>query len=198
MNILGGRFKWGPGGYNNGHIGHQGNSWKTENAWDLMTGSDVDVYSITEGTVMKIKNTKPNGGHLFGTSIEILGRGDYPTIFYSNLSGVKLTLGKKVRIGDKIGKVGSTSQKGESFLHVALPFGKKISDLVNENGEILGSESMPVPTEKPTTDYPRQKSVEKEKDSDTNFYTKLSKIITPIALGGALLEEVERIKNLLK
>jgi len=198
MNILGGKFRWGQGGYKNGPLGHQGNSWKTENAWDLITNSDVDVYSITEGTVMKIKSTKPDGSHLFGTSIEVLGKGDYPTIFYSNLSGVKVRLGNKVKIGDKLGKVASGPTKGESFLHVALPFGKKMSDLVGESGDILNSQTIPTPPKEPERDYSKPKSVEKEKDSDSDFYTKLTKIITPMVLGGALLEEVERIKKLLK
>ena len=81
MNILGGSFRWGPGGYENGPTGHQGNSWKTENAWDLMAQPNTDVYSITDGVVMKIKSPKTNDTHLFGASIEVLGKGENPTVF---------------------------------------------------------------------------------------------------------------------
>ena len=96
MNILGNSFSWGLGGYENGQFGHKGSNWKTENAWDLNTQSDTDVYSITDGTVTKIKTLKTGDSHLFGTSIEILGRGEYPTIFYCNLSSVKVRVGNKV------------------------------------------------------------------------------------------------------
>ena len=96
MNILGNSFRWGLGGYENGPFGHKGSNWKTENAWDLTTQSDTDVYSITDGTVTKIKTLKTGDGHLFGTSIEILGRGEYPTIFYCNLSFVSIKL-RKIR-----------------------------------------------------------------------------------------------------
>ena len=93
MNILGNSFSWGLGGYENGQFGHKGSNWKTENAWDLNTQSDTDVYSITDGTVTKIKTLKTGDSHLFGTSIEILGRGEYPTIFYCNLSSVNTNSG---------------------------------------------------------------------------------------------------------
>ena len=61
MNILGNSFSWGLGGYENGQFGHKGSNWKTENAWDLNTQSDTDVYSITDGTVTKIKTIKMFG-----------------------------------------------------------------------------------------------------------------------------------------
>jgi hypothetical protein len=99
------------------------------------------VYSITDGTVTKIKTLKTGDGHLYGTSIEILGRGEYPTIFYCNLSGVKVRVGNKIHVGEKLGKVAQSPDQMGSYLHVALPFGKYISSLIQSDGSIKGSDS---------------------------------------------------------
>jgi hypothetical protein len=198
MNILGDGFRWGLGGYENGPFGHKGSNWKTENAWDLMTNSDTDVFSITEGIVTKIKSPKTNDPHLFGTSIEITGKGKYPTIFYCNLTGVKLRIGNKVALGEKIGKVSPSQEGVASYLHVALPFGKHISSLVSSNGEILSGK------EKTMTAPPKEKSPKKDTapsstdDVVDKLTSTLVKGLTPLALGTALFEDVERIKSLLK
>jgi murein DD-endopeptidase MepM/ murein hydrolase activator NlpD len=199
MNILGDSFRWGLGGYENGPFGHKGSNWKTENAWDLITQSDTDVYSITDGTVTKIKTLKTGDSHLFGTSIEILGRGEYPTIFYCNLSGVKVRVGNKIHIGEKLGKVAQSPNQMGSYLHVALPFGKYISSLIQSDGSIKGSDS------EVTVDKPKEKKikpVDSKKTSDDDFATKITKAaigaLTPIGLASSLFEEVERIKELLK
>jgi hypothetical protein len=199
MNILGNSFSWGLGGYENGQFGHKGSNWKTENAWDLNTQSDTDVYSITDGTVTKIKTLKTGDSHLFGTSIEILGRGEYPTIFYCNLYGVKVRVGNKIHVGEKIGKVAPSPGNVQSYLHVALPYGKNISSLINSNGSMIGSES------KTTVDKPKEKQIEpvgSKKTSDDDLATKITKaaigVLSPIGLASSLFEEVERIKKLLK
>jgi len=199
MNILGNSFSWGLGGYENGQFGHKGSNWKTENAWDLNTQSDTDVYSITDGTVTKIKTLKTGDSHLFGTSIEILGRGEYPTIFYCNLSSVKVRVGSKIYVGEKIGKVAPSPGNVQSYLHVALPYGKNISSLINSNGSMIGSES------KTTVDKPKEKQIEpvgSKKTSDDDLATKITKaaigVLSPIGLASSLFEEVERIKKLLK
>lgn len=198
MNILGGKFQWGPGGYSNGPIGHQGTSWKTENAWDLMTTPDTEVYSITDGVVTKIKSPKTNDSHLFGASIEVLGRGENPTVFYCNLSGIKVRVGSKVSVGEKLGKVATAPNRGESFLHVALPVGKSITSLVSSTGEIYTKTSKEPIVKK--VEEPKTKDSVKKADSDTSgdIYSKIAKVLTPIALGGALLEEVDKIKKLMK
>lgn len=200
MNILGNTFSWGLGGYDNGPFGHKGSNWKTENAWDLNTQSDTDVYSITNGTVSKIKTLKPGDNHLFGTSIEIIGKGEYPTIFYCNLSSVKVRVGNKVYVGEKIGKVAPSPSGVQSYLHVALPYGKYISSLISSNGSIIGSDS------ETTVVKPKEKTVEpvssKKTSSDDDFATKITKaaigVLSPIGLASGLFEEVERIKKLLK
>ena len=199
MNILGNSFSWGLGGYENGQFGHKGSNWKTENAWDLNTQSDTDVYSITDGTVTKIKTLKTGDSHLFGSSIEILGRGEYPTIFYCNLSSVKVRVGNKIHVGEKIGKVAPSPGDVQSYLHVALPYGKNISSLINSNGSMIGSES------KTTVDKPKEKQIEpigSKKTSDDDLATKITKaaigVLSPIGLASSLFEEVERIKKLLK
>lgn len=219
MNILGGKFRWGPGGYENGPSGHDGTSWKTENAWDLITNSNTDVYSITEGVVTKIKSPKTAESHLFGTSIEILGRSDYPTIFYCNLSSVHVRVGSKVQIGEKLGKVAQAPKGGQSFLHVALPFGKRISSLIGSSGDVSGKNSSvsepssskttssePSSNElsltkilsKPKSYNSKNTSLLGDKSLGDKITSTISKIITPIALGGALLEEVDKIKKLMK
>jgi len=200
MNILGNSFSWGLGGYENGPFGHKGSNWKTENAWDLNTQSDTDVYSITDGTVTKIKTLKTGDGHLFGTSIEILGRGEYPTIFYCNLYGVKVRVGNKIHVGEKIGKVVPSPNQMGSYLHVALPFGKNITSLIQSDGSIKGSDS------EVTVVRPKEKELEpvvgSKEPSGDDLATKITKaaigVLTPIGLSSSLFEEVERIKELLK
>jgi hypothetical protein len=200
MNILGNSFSWGLGGYENGPFGHKGSNWKTENAWDLNTQSDTDVYSITDGTVTKIKTLKTGDGHLFGTSIEILGRGEYPTIFYCNLYGVKVRVGNKIHVGEKIGKVVPSPNQMGSYLHVALPFGKNITSLIQSDGSIKGSDS------EVTVVKPKEKELEpvvgSKEPSGDDLATKITKaaigVLTPIGLSSSLFEEVERIKELLK
>lgn len=199
MNILGGSFRWGLGGYENGPFGHKGSNWKTENAWDLYAQSDTDVYSITEGTVIKIKSPKTGDSHLFGTSIEVLGKGEYPTIFYCNLSGVKVRVGNKIHVGEKIGKIAPAPGGTGSYLHVSLPFGKNISSLIQSDGSVKGSES------EKSVMKTKEKKVEPttfKKDSEDDLATRITKSviqgITPLALTGSIFEEVERIKKLLK
>jgi len=201
MNILGNSFRWGLGGYENGPFGHKGSNWKTENAWDLTTQSDTDVYSIIDGTVTKIKTLKTGDGHLYGTSIEILGRGEYPTIFYCNLFGVKVRVGNKIHVGEKLGKVAQSPDQMGSYLHVALPFGKNISSLIQSDGSIKGSDSE-VTVDKPKEKEKEIKPVGSKETSDDDFATKITKaaigVLTPIGLASSLFEEVERIKKLLK
>jgi len=202
MNILGNTFTWGLGGYDNGPFGHKGSNWKTENAWDLNTQSDTDVYSITDGTVSKIKTLKSGNNHLFGTSIEIIGKGDYPTIFYCNLSSVKVRVGNKVYVGEKIGKVSPSLGGVQSYLHVALPYGKYISSLINSDGSIKGSESeTPIVKDKEKKEKnvePKSKTSSDGEDIGTKITKAVVGAISPLGIATGLFEEIERIKKLIK
>jgi hypothetical protein len=86
-----------------------------------------------------------------------------------------------------------------SYLHVALPFGKYISSLIQSDGSIKGSDS------EVTVNKPKEKEIKpvgSKETSDDDFATKITKAaigaLTPIGLASSLFEEVERIKELLK
>jgi hypothetical protein len=86
-----------------------------------------------------------------------------------------------------------------SYLHVALPFGKYISSLIQSDGSIKGSDS------EVTVNKPKEKEIKpvgSKETSDDDFATKITKaaigVLTPIGLASSLFEEVERIKELLK
>ena len=88
-----------------------------------------------------------------------------------------------------------------SYLHVALPFGKYISSLIQSDGFIKGSDSE-VTVDKPKEKEKEIKPVGSKETSDDDFATKITKAaigaLTPIGLASSLFEEVERIKELLK
>lgn len=205
MNILGGSFSWGTGGYSDGPTNPEhrgGTGWKTKNAWDLEVRPGTDVYSIIEGIVTEIKSPSTQNTHLFGTSIEISGRGKYSNVdvFYCNLSSIDVRIGEKVTLGEKLGKVARPQSGNKSFLHVGLNFGKSISSLVDSSGNIVSDTSTTaVDTTNSNDDNNKPKKPPKDDESLLgSIYGGLAKGLLPLAAFGGLTEEVNRIKKLMK
>lgn len=216
MNILGGGFSWGVGGYKDGPVDPehmQGSGWKTKNAWDLEVRPGTDVYSIIEGIVVSIKSPSAQNTHLFGTSIEISGRGRYSNVdvFYCNLSSIDVRIGEKITLGEKLGKVAKPSSGKSPFLHVGLSFGNSITSFVDSSGNINGGDSSgSVATGAAgaaglTGDDDEKKKKKKNKENEPNddpllkkVYGGLAKGLLPLAAFGGLTEEVNRIKKLMK
>lgn len=107
-------------------------NWQSDNAWDMFAPADTMVYSFTEGTVSKVYNTGKNSGKIFGTQISVKGENGYPNIFYTHLKDSKVNVGDKVKVGDPIGKISEwIGHPTGTHVHVGLPFGNHIKDLIS-------------------------------------------------------------------
>jgi hypothetical protein len=217
MKILSNHFNWGPGGYKDGPSHHTGKGWKRENAWDLETLPGTDVYSITDGRVVAIQSPETKDGHLFGSSFVIIGKDNFPDVFYCNMSGLKIREGEKVFVGQKLGKVAKAPHQKQEYLHIAVPFGISLSSLVGPDGTILMKTSdekaaaAAIASSKVKDDeYSKSKNdktTTSSPDSDlaTNIVNKvyggLGKVLLPVSAVsgiGAIAEEIKRFKELIK
>ena len=113
---------------------HNASDWQSRNAWDITGPIGSDVYSITTGTVDKVK--KGNGQlvqsgvkKIYGDQISVKSSDGKPDMFYTHLE-TSLTPGSPVKEGDVIGKL--ISMDGiPSHVHVGVSTGD-LSDLVDE------------------------------------------------------------------
>lgn len=128
--IIDGNFNWLVAG---SPRNHPTGSWKLSNAWDLESNAGNSVFSAVNGEIIE-KQSPSNAGHLYGTSITIRGEGNYPTIFYSNLSSVNKNVGSRVSVGEKIGEVANAPGGSRPYIHIALPSGKNITSVIDQNG----------------------------------------------------------------
>ncbi len=139
--ILGGRgIDWFPNGYSNGPANHKSRSrgnWQSDNAWDLGAPEGTPVYSITSGTVTKVKQATPSkDGKVYGISVTVDGGKVYPNVFYTHLGSSSVSIGDKIEFGQLIGTIGASSDpKMPRHVHIGLDSGH-ISSLVSESGEI--------------------------------------------------------------
>lgn len=94
--------------------------WRLHTGIDIMTDDAAPVCASAPGTVSKITQDP-----LLGTTVEISHKDDVTTV-YSNLDktlATGITLGKVVKAGDAIGKVGDTSvseRAAEAHLHFGV------------------------------------------------------------------------------
>ena len=117
-----------------GHGSRKLRNWESDNAWDLKAPIGTSVYSFTKGVVSHIRQSKPGNAKIFGTQVSIKGVDGNPDIFYTHLEGVKITSGDKVNVGDYIGKITRwASSPSSSHVHVGLPYGKDLGELVTRN-----------------------------------------------------------------
>ena len=87
------------------------NKEKIHNGIDIKAVTGTAVMSSVDGTVTY---TGKNGG--YGNLIEVK-RKDGLTVRYAHLNKINTVTGNKVKIGDKIGEVGSTGVSTGSHLH---------------------------------------------------------------------------------
>jgi peptidoglycan hydrolase-like protein with peptidoglycan-binding domain len=135
---IGGVFKTdlenGPKNHGSRSLGN----WQSDNAWDIFASPGTVVNSYTEGTVSKIRDTGKNSGKIFGTQVSIKGNNEFPDIFYTHLKNVKLKNGDIVKVGDYIGEISEwVGHEGMTHVHVGLPYGKHLKDLLNNSDEIF-------------------------------------------------------------
>ena len=113
---------------------HNASDWQSRNAWDVTGPIGSDVYSVTTGTVDKVK--KGNGQlvqsgvkKIYGDQISIKSSDGKPDMFYTHLE-TSLTPGTPVKEGDVIGKL--IAMDGiPSHVHVGVSTGD-LKDLVDE------------------------------------------------------------------
>jgi hypothetical protein len=117
-----------------GHGGRKLKNWESDNAWDLKAPIGTSIYSFTKGVVSHIKQSAPGSTKIFGTQVSIKGNLWNPNIFYTHLEGVNLKPGDKVNVGDYIGKITRwPAYPTESHVHIGLPYGKDLADLIRKN-----------------------------------------------------------------
>lgn len=139
--VLGGHpVDWFQNGYSGGPANHAKRSrgnWQSDNAWDLAAPEGTPVFSITDGTVVKVKNSTPSkDGKVYGMSVTVDGGKLYPSVFYTHLGSVAVSVGDKIKFGQQIGTIGASSDPNmPRHVHIGLDSGH-ISSLVSESGEI--------------------------------------------------------------
>ena len=130
---IGGEFKTDLENGPKNHASRPLGNWQSDNAWDIFAPPGTVVNSYTDGTVIKVRDTGKNSGKIFGTQVSIKGEG-YPDIFYTHVKNVKLTQGDKVKVGDYIGEVSEwIGHDNMTHVHIGLPYGNHLRDLINKN-----------------------------------------------------------------
>ena len=115
-------------------------NWESDNAWDLFAPAETQWYSITKGKVTKVYDTGKNTGKIYGTQVSVQGTDGYPNIFYTHLKNVTVDRGDIVEIGTPIGEISEWGQSKNTHVHVGLPYGKHIQDLLTPDySETLGT-----------------------------------------------------------
>jgi len=181
-----------------GHGGRTLGNWQSDNAWDLKAPIGTSVYSFTNGVVSRVKQSKPGNPKIFGTQISIKGKDGNPDIFYTHLEGVKLNKGDEIKIGDYVGKITKWESAPEgSHVHVGLPFGNDLGDLISKNKidvqtfKLNGHDSN---NEKKSEDSEIDDFLSNVNDTSSDMGS--GQLIAPL-LFGDLKEEVNRIKTLM-
>ena len=140
ITTFGGEFKvdleMGPENHSKRALGN----WQSDNAWDMFAPVGTEVKSYTKGVVDKIKDSGTNSGKIYGTQVSIKGKDGYPDIFYTHIKNVKLKVGDNVNLGDYIGQVSEwESHPDTTHVHIGLPFGNHIKDLLSDSEKIFKS-----------------------------------------------------------
>jgi len=127
-------------------------NWPSDNAWDLFAPAGTVVNSYTDGTVSKVFNNGKRSGSVYGTQVTIKGDGNYPDIFYTHLKNVKLEQGQQIKVGDYVGEVSEwcktescVDYHSGSHVHIGLPYGKHLKDLLGNSEAIFSGIKKPEP-----------------------------------------------------
>jgi len=122
----------------NGPKNHQSRAlgnWQSDNATDIFSSPGTTVHSITKGIVKKIAgNQNKHNGKIYGANVTVSGTDGYPDIFYTHMQNIKVTKGQVVGVGSPIGEISKWEDNPSgSHVHVGLPYGEKLSDLIDLN-----------------------------------------------------------------
>jgi len=132
-----GSFETGPKNHRSRPLGN----WQSDNAWDIFAPAGTPVYSLTRGTVKKVKVSNKTSGKIFGTQVTVSSEDGNPEIFYTHLKNVKLKAGDRVDYGTKIGEVSEWDNNSKStHVHVGLDRGVHIRTLLSPDGKILAGD----------------------------------------------------------
>jgi len=112
------------------HASRAFGNWQSDNAWDLFAPIGTTVNSFTNGVVIKKRQSSGKNSKVYGTQITIKGEDGFPNIFYTHLDGVDLSIGDYVNVGDYIGQVANWPGHKATHVHVGLPYGNHIDDLL--------------------------------------------------------------------
>ena len=120
-----------------GHSTRPFGNWESDNAWDLGAQPGTTVHSYTKGVVEKVFIPPTKTEKIFGAQVTIKGIDGYPSIFYTHLDGVTLKPGKKVNVGDYIGKIAKWKELPHlSHVHIGLEFGNELSSIIEKNKKL--------------------------------------------------------------
>jgi len=115
-------------------------NWQSDNAWDLFAPIGTTVNSFTKGVVSNVRESGKGNSKVYGTQVSIKGEDGYPDIFYTHIENVKLRKGDVVDVGDFIGNVKAWPGHSATHVHIGLPRGSHIKDLlVNSDVIFKGS-----------------------------------------------------------
>lgn len=128
------------GDLENGPSNHSKRSlgnWQSDNAWDLFAPIGTTVNSFTKGVVTNVHESNSNNPKIFGTQVSIKGTDGYPNIFYTHIENVKLKKGDKVDLGDYIGTIKAWPNHKSTHVHVGLPRGRHLRELLKNSDKIF-------------------------------------------------------------
>jgi hypothetical protein len=128
------------GDLENGPSNHSKRSlgnWQSDNAWDLFAPVGTTVNSFTKGIVTNVHESNSNNPKIFGTQVSIKGTDGYPNIFYTHIENVKLKKGDRVDLGDFIGTIKAWPNHKATHVHVGLPRGRHLRELLKNSDKIF-------------------------------------------------------------
>lgn len=198
--------------------------WSSRDAWDIQAPIGTPVYSLTSGKVVKKHESSGKKANIFGTQLSISGKDGYPSIFYTHLEDVDVSIGDTVEPGDYIGKITRwPAYPTASHVHIGIDDKKDIFQFINQDGKIKnykssGKEDSKKDKEKITIDSDKdEKKDEKKDDKETTLdklgipkinYDKLGANFMKVLLNLkenkkessdiTLNEEVQKMKDLMK
>ena len=118
---------------------HDAGDWQSRNAWDVTGNEHSQVFSITNGTISKIRKgtggiVKSNGKIIYGDQVTVTSDSG-PDVFYTHID-CNLSVNDKVMIGGVIGTIIAPGGM-PPHVHIGLSTGN-ISDFADINGKAAG------------------------------------------------------------
>lgn len=194
--------------------------WSSRDAWDIQAPIGTPVYSLTSGKVVKKHESSGKKANIFGTQLSISGKDGYPSIFYTHLEDVDVSVGDSVEPGDYIGKITRWPlYPSASHVHIGIDGKKDIFQFMDQDGKIKnykssGKEESEKDSKEVSTDDDKDEK-DKEKESILNklglpkidfnkFGVNFMKVLLDLKENKkepsdvTLNEEVQKMKDLMK